>query len=283
MMLRTCTVQTNLDFQSEADMVKKFRVGLALQPVAVALFANSPFVEGRPSDYLSYRSHVWTDTDPDRCGTLPFVFEDGFGFERYVDYMLDMPMYFVYRDGQYIDASGQSFRDFLAGRLPALPDEIPRIGDWADHLTTAFPEARMKTFLEMRGADGGPWRRLCALPALWVGLLYDSAALDAACDLIADWTAEERDAIRREVPRLGLATPLRSRTLREIALEVLEIARGGLHRRARRNAAGEDETHFLDTLFAIAGSGRTPAEELLEDFLTRWRDRIDPVFTEYAY
>src|SRR5207302_3079721 len=189
MMLRTCTVQTNLDYRSEADMVKKFRTSLALQPVAVALFANSPFIEGEPTEFQSYRSLVWTDTDPDRCGTLPFVFEPGFGFERYVDYILDMPMYFVYRNGRYIDASGQSFRDFIAGRLPALTNEVPRIGDWADHLTTAFPEVRLKTFLEMRGADGGPWRRLCALPALWVGIFYDSAALDAAWDLVADWTA----------------------------------------------------------------------------------------------
>jgi glutamate--cysteine ligase len=283
MMLRTCTVQANLDYASEADMVKKFRVSLALQPVAVALFANSPFVEGRPSGLLSHRSLVWTDTDPDRCGTLPFVFEQGFGFERYVDYLLDMPMYFVFREGRYIDASGQSFRDFLAGRLPALPGEIPRIGDWADHLTTAFPEVRLKTFLEMRGADGGPWRRLCALPALWVGLLYDSAALDAAYDLVADWTPEEREAMRRDVPRLGLATPLRTRILRDIALEMLEVAREGLHRRARRSAAGEDETHFLDPLFAIAGGGRTPAEELLEDYRARWGGSVDPVFTDYAY
>src|SRR5229473_3201605 len=270
MMLRTCTVQANLDYQSEPDMVKKFQVSLALQPVAVALFANSPFVEGRPSGLLSHRSFIWTDTDPDRCGTLPFVFERGFGFERYVDYMLDVPMYFVYRDGRYIDASEQSFRDFIAGRLPALPGEAPRLGDWADHVTTAFPEVRLKTFLEMRGADGGPWRRLCALPALWVGLFYDSAALDAAYDLVADWTAEEREAMRRDVPRLGLATPLRSRTMRDIALEMLEVSREGLHRRARRSAAGEDETHFLDPLFAIAGSGRTPAEELLDDYRTRW-------------
>ena len=238
--------------------------------------------DGRPA-FSAIAAYIWTDTDPDRCGTLPFVFEPGFGFERYVDYMLDVPMYFVYRDGQYIDASGQSFRDFMAGRLPALTNEVPRIGDWADHVTTAFPEVRLKTFLEMRGADGGPWRRLCALPALWVGLLYDSAALDAAYDLIADWTAEEREAMRRDVPRLGLATPLRSRTLRDIALEMLEISREGLHRRARRNTAGEDETHFLDPLFAIAGSGRTPAEELLEDFRTRWGGKIDPVFTDYAY
>jgi glutamate--cysteine ligase len=283
MMLRTCTVQTNLDYQSEADMVKKFRVSLALQPVAVALFANSPFVEGKPSGLLSQRSLVWTDTDPDRCGTLPFVFEPGFGFERYIDYMLGVPMYFVYRDGRYIDASGLSFRDFMAGRLSVLPGEIPRLGDWIDHLTTAFPEVRLKTFLEMRGADGGPWRRLCALPALWVGILYDSVALDAAADLVADWTAEEREAMRRDVPRLGLATPLRTRTLRDVALEMLEIAREGLHRRARRSAFGEDETHFLDPLFAIAGSGRTPSEELLEDFRTRWRGDINPVFTDYAY
>jgi glutamate--cysteine ligase len=283
MMLRTCTVQTNLDYRSEADMVKKFRVGLALQPVAVALFANSPFVEGTPSGLLSQRSLVWTDTDPDRCGTLPFVFETGFGFERYVDYMLDVPMYFVYRDGRYIDASGQSFRDFLAGRLPALPGEKPRLGDWIDHLTTAFPEVRLKTFLEMRGADGGPWRLLCALPALWVGILYDATALDAAYDLMADWTAEEREAMRQAVPRQALATPLRSRSLRDVALEMLDIAREGLHRRARRSLCGDDETHFLDPLFAIAGSGRSPAEELLEDFRARWHGRIDPVFTDYAY
>ncbi|HVB18546.1 MAG TPA: glutamate--cysteine ligase [Stellaceae bacterium] len=283
MMLRTCTVQANLDYGSEADMVKKFRVSLALQPVAVALFANSPFVEGLPSGYLTYRSLVWTDTDPDRCGTLPFVFEDGFGFERYVDYMLDMPMYFVYREGNYIDASGQSFRDFMAGKLPALPGELPRIGDWADHLTTAFPEVRLKTYLEMRGADGGPWRRLCALPALWVGIFYDGAALDAAYDLVADWTAQEREDMRRDVPLLGLDTPHRSRTFRDIALEMLEIARDGLHRRACRDLSGEDETHFLDALFAIAGSGRTPAAELLEDYRTRWGGDITRVYADYAY
>jgi glutamate--cysteine ligase len=283
MMLRTCTVQANLDYGSEADMVEKFRVGLALQPVAVALFANSPFVEGRPAAMLSRRSFVWTDTDPDRCGTLPFVFEPGFGFERYVDWMLDVPMYFVYREGRYLDASGQSFRDFLDGRLPALPGEIPLLGDWIDHLTTAFPEVRLKTFLEMRGADGGPWRQLCALPALWVGLFYDQAALDAAADLVAEWSVEEREAMRRDVPRLALAAPLRTRSLREVALEVLEIAREGLNRRARKSAFGEDETHFLDPLFAIAQSGRTPAEALLDDFRGRWHGAIDPAYTEYAY
>jgi glutamate--cysteine ligase len=283
MMLRTCTVQANLDYQSEADMVKKFRMSLALQPMAVALFANSPFTEGKVNGFQSYRSHIWTDTDPDRCGTLPFVFEDGFGFERYVDYMLDVPMYFVYRDSKYIDASGQSFRDFMAGKLPAYPGQLPTISDWVDHLTTAFPEVRLKSFLEMRGADGGPWRRLCALPALWVGLFYDNAALDAAYDLIADWTAAERDAMRADVPKLGLDTRIRSRTLRDVALEVLDFAREGLHRRARRDACGEDETHYLDALFSIAGSGRTPAAEMLEDFNTRWGGDLDKVYEEYAY
>ncbi len=283
MMLRTCTVQANLDYQSEADMVKKFRASLALQPVAAALFANSPFTEGKPNGYQSYRSFVWTDLDPDRSGMLPFVFEDGFGFERYVDYLLEVPMYFVYRDGNYIDASGQSFRDFIAGRLPALPGEVPTMTDWIDHSTTAFPEVRLKTFLEMRGADGGPWRRLCALPALWVGLLYDGTALDAAYDLIADWTRAEREAMRAEAPKLGLDARIRSRTLRDVALEVLDIAREGLHRRARRGQGGEDETHFLDTLFSIAGSGRTPAAELLEDFNNRWGGDINRVYEEYAY
>jgi glutamate--cysteine ligase len=283
MMLRTCTVQANLDYQSEADMVKKFRVSLALQPVAAALFANSPFTEGKPNGFQSYRSFVWTDLDPDRSGMLPFVFEKGFGFERYVDYLLDVPMYFVYRDGNYLDAAGQSFRDFLAGKLPALPGEVPTMTDWVDHSTTAFPEVRLKTFLEMRGADGGPWRRLCALPALWTGLLYDSTALDAAYDLIADWTEAERQAMRAEVPRLGLDARIRSRTLRDVALEVLDIAREGLHRRARRDHAGEDETHFLDALFSIAGSGRTPAAELLEDYNTRWGGNLDRVYEDYAY
>jgi glutamate--cysteine ligase len=283
MMLRTCTVQANLDYESEADMVKKFRVSLALQPLAVALFATSPFTEGKPNGYQSYRSFVWTDLDPDRSGMLPFVFEDGFGFERYVDYLLDVPMYFVYRNGRYIDASGQSFRDFLAGKLPALPGEIPTMTDWVDHSTTAFPEVRLKTYLEMRGADGGPWRRLCALPAFWVGLLYDHPALDAAYDLIADWSAAEREAMRAEVPKMGLDTRIRSRTLRDVALEVLDMARDGLHRRGRRDRAGEDETHFLDTLFSIAGSGRTPAADLLDDYEKRWGRDITPLYTDHAY
>ena len=283
MMTRTCTVQVNLDFASEADMVKKFRVSLALQPIATALFANSPFTEGKPNGFQSFRSHIWTDTDPDRTGDLPFVFEDGFGFDRYVDYLLDVPMYFVYRDGTYIDASGQSFRDFMQGKLPALPGETPLITDWADHLTTSFPEVRLKKYLEMRGADGGPWRRLCALPALWVGLLYDSQALDAAWDLVKDWTTEERAHLRANVPRDALRTTFRDRTVRDVALEVLEIARGGLVRRARNDNWGDDEAHFLDTLLNIAESGETPSDELLAKFNSPWEGSVDPVFREYAY
>ena len=283
MMFRTCTVQTNLDFESEADMVRKFRVALALQPVATALYANSPFTDGKPNGYLSYRSQVWTDTDDDRCGTLPFVFEDGMGFERYAQHALDVPMYFVYRDGTYIDASGQSFRDFIAGRLAALPGERPRLGDWEDHLTTLFPEVRLKRFLEMRGADGGPWRRLCALPAFWVGLLYDEAALDAAWDMVKTWTAEERETMRRDVPRRALSTPFRGRTLGDLAREAVDIAGAGLRRRERRDRYGESEAHFLDALHVILEAGRTPAEEHLIAFRERWGGSVDPLFTEKAY
>ncbi len=283
MMLRTCTIQVNLDFASEADMVRKFRVGLALQPVATALFANSPFTEGRPNGFLSYRSHVWTDTDPDRCGILPFVFEDGFGFERYVDYLLDVPMYFVYRDGRYIDAAGQSFRDFMAGRLPARPGELPTMGDWTDHMTTVFPEVRLKRYLEMRGADGGPWRRICALPALWVGLLYDGAAMDAAWDLCKDWTAAEHDYLRREVPRRALATEFRGRPLLELARELVAIARAGLAARHRLDDSGTGEGHFLGPLEETLRRGRTPAETKLELYHGAWGGSVDPVFSEYAY
>ncbi len=283
MMISTCTVQVNLDFCSEASMVEMFRVSMALQPVATALWANSPFKEGKPAGFLSLRSHTWTDTDNDRCGTLPFVFEDGFGFERYVDYMLDVPMYFVYRDGTYIDAAGQSFRDFLAGRLPALPGQRPTITDWESHLTIAFPEVRLKQFLEMRGADGGPWGRLCALPAFWVGLLYDADGRRAAWDLVKDWSEEEHQGLRREVPRLALNTPFRKGTVGDLALEVLEIAHEGLRRRARLDGLGLDESHFLIPLFQIAESGLTPAEELLAAYERRWHGNVDPVFMEYAY
>ncbi len=283
MMLRTCTVQVNLDFESEADMVRKYRVSLALQPVATALFANSPFVEGKPTGYLSSRSHVWEDTDPDRCGVMPFVFEDGFGYERYVDYVLDVPMYFVYRDGEYLDASGQSFRDFLDGRLPALPGEIPTMSDWTDHMTTLFPEVRLKRFLEMRGADGGPWRRLCALPAFWVGLLYDQTALDAAWDLIKDWTADEHDMLRREIPRTALHTEFRGRPFNEVVMRALEISRSGLAARARLDSSGNDETVFLAALDEIAGRGTCPAELKLDQYNGAWDRNIDPIFTDYAY
>ncbi|HLJ62793.1 MAG TPA: glutamate--cysteine ligase, partial [Stellaceae bacterium] len=283
MMLRTCTVQVNLDFASEADMVRKFRVSLALQPLAVALFANSPFFEGKPNGYLSYRSHVWSDTDPDRTGILPFVFEPKFGFEQYVDYVLDVPMYFVFRDGKYIDVAGQSFRDFMKGKLPGFPGAMPTLGDWSDHLTTVFPEVRLKRFLEMRGADAGPWRRLCALPALWVGLLYDEEALYGAEELTKGWTVDDLRGLAREVPRLGLNASFRGASLRGPALRMVELAQAGLRRRARLDSIGQDESHFLEDLLEIARSGVTPAEHLLKAFGTRWKGSVDPVFAEEAY
>lgn len=283
MMTRTCTVQVNLDIASEADMVRKFRVSLALQPIATALFADSPFTEGKPNGFQSFRSNVWTDTDPDRTGLIDFVFEDGFGFERYTDYMLDVPMYFVYRNGQYLDATGQSFRDFLAGRLPALPGEYPTLSDWADHLTTAFPEVRLKRYLEMRGADGGPWNRICALPAFWVGLLYDSASLDAAWELCKDWTLTERNALRDQVPRLGLRTPLRGGTARAVAEQTIAISAEGLRRRARLNRNGVDERIYLDPLLEYAAAGISPADRKLALYHGAWNGDIDRVFREFAY
>jgi len=283
MMTRTCTVQVNLDYATEADMVKKFRVSLALQPIATALFADSPFTEGQPNGYLSYRSHIWTDTDADRTGMLDFVFEDGFGYERYVDYLLDVPMYFSYRDGIYHDASGQSFRDFMQGRLPVLPGALPTLRDWSDHMTTAFPEVRLKKYLEMRGADAGPWARLCALPAFWVGLLYDDAALDAAWDLVKDFSLAERHALRDGVPKHALKLPFRAGTVRDLAARAVEIAIAGLQRRARRNADGQDESGFLDVLREIVDSGLTPAERKLALFHGRWQGSVDPVFAEFAY
>jgi len=281
MMLRTCTIQVNLDYGSEADMAKKFRTSLALQPLATALFANSPFTEGKPNGYLSYRSHIWSDTDPHRTGMLPFVFEDGFGYDRYVDYMLDVPMYFVFRDGKYIDAAGQSFRDFLAGKLPALPGELPLESDWIDHLSTAFPEVRLKSFLEMRGADGGPWNRICALPALWVGLLYDDAALDAAWELVEHWSMEEREALRDAVPKLALDAPIPGgRKLLDLAREVLPIARAGLSARSKLNSSGDNETGFLEPLEEIAESGKVPAQRLLDKFHGEWGGDISRVYEE---
>ncbi len=284
MMLRTCTIQVNLDYASEADMVKKFRVGLALQPLATALFANSPFTEGKPNGMLSYRSHIWSDTDPHRTGMLPFVFEDGFGYERYAEYALDVPMYFVYREGKYIDAAGLLFRDFLKGELSVLPGEKPTLDDWTDHLSTAFPEVRLKTFLEMRGADGGPWNRICALPALWVGLLYDQGALDAAWDLVKDWTIDERQSLRDAVPKLGLNAPIAGGgKLRDIAGEVLDIAGAGLSARARFNRAGDNETGFLDPLREIVRSGKVPAEVLLERYHGVWNGDVSKVYDEASF
>ncbi len=284
MMFRTCTVQANLDFGSEADMVRKFRVSLALQPLATALMANSPFLDGRPNGFLSYRSQIWTDTDPDRTGMLPFVFDEGFGFEQYVDYALDVPMYFVRRRGKYLDASGLSFRDFMDGKLAILPGERPAMDDFADHLSTIFPEVRLKRFLEMRGSDCGTWNRLCAYSSFWTGLFYDQAALDGAWDLVRHWSAPEREAMRQGVRTLGLKTPIPGgRTLRDLALEVLALARSGLRARMRLDAAGQDEAGFLAPLDEIAASGLTPADRLLQRYYGPWGRDVRPVFAEEAY
>jgi glutamate--cysteine ligase len=284
MMLRTCTIQVNLDYSSEADMVKKFRVGLALQPVATALFANSPFTEGKPNGYKSFRSHIWEDTDPDRTGMLPFVFEESFGYERYCDYALDVPMYFVFRDGKYIDVAGESFRDFLDGKLPQLPGEKPRLTDWTDHLSTAFPEVRLKSFLEMRGADGGRWSRICALPALWVGLLYDQQALDAAWDLVKHWTVEQREKLRDDVPKLALdAVTPDGESMRDFAGRVLEIASAGLTRRNMVNSAGDNEGGFLDPLRDVVLTGMTPADRLLAKYHGEWHGDLSRIYEEFSF
>lgn len=282
MMFRSCTVQVNLDFASEADMVKKLRVSLALQPVATALFANSPFLEGKPNGFLSFRSHIWLNTDNARTGMLPFAFEDGMSFERYADHALDVPMYFVIRDGQYINCAGESFRAFLDGKLPQLPGEKPTLKDWEDHLSTLFPEVRMKQFLEMRGADGGPWQGICALPAFWVGLLYDSTSLDAAWDLVKDWTKEEREALRRVVPISALNTPFRGGTLADIARQAVDIARAGLKARKRLNWEGADESVFLRALDYTLETGKTPAERLLDLYHSEWGGDISRVFTDHS-
>ena len=285
MMRRTCTVQVNLDFGSEADMVQKLRVALALQPVAVALFANSPFFEGKVNNHKSWRSYIWRHLDDARTGMLPFVFEDGMGFERYVDYALDVPMYFVYRDGKYINALGQSFRDFLKGQLPALPGEVPTLSDWADHLTTAFPEARIKKYMEMRGADGGPWRRLCALPAFWVGLLYDQNALDAAWDLVKSWDAETREALRVEASVHGLQARVGDIDMHDLAREVLAISEAGLKARGQAGAGGlvPDETHFLNALQESIDSGMVPADELLAKYHGDWNGDLTKIYSEFSY
>ena len=285
MMRRTCTVQVNLDFGSEADMVQKLRVSLALQPVATALFANSPFFEGKVNGHKSWRAKIWRHLDADRTGMLPFVFEDGMGFERWVQWVLDVPMYFVYRDGKYINALGMSFRDFLKGELPALPGEKPTLSDWADHLTTVFPEARIKQFIEMRGADGGPWRRLCALPAFWVGLMYDQNSLDAAWDLCKNWTAEQRDALRVAASIDGLQAKVDGINMHDLAREVVAISEAGLKARARAGAGGlvPDETHFLNAVRETIETGKTPADELLDRYNGDWNGDISKIYDEYSY
>ncbi|WP_158969105.1 glutamate--cysteine ligase [Chachezhania sediminis] len=285
MMRRTCTVQVNLDFGSEADMVQKMRVALALQPVANALFGTSPFFENKLNGYKSWRGYVWQHLDAARTGMLPFVFDEGFGFEAWVEYALDVPMYFVYRDGKYIDALGQSFRDFMDGKLPALPGETPTLSDWADHLTTIFPEARLKKFIEMRGADGGPWRRLCALPAFWVGLMYDQGTLDAAWDMVKDWDAETREGLRQAAAKDGLKGEAGGLKLLDIARQAVALSDAGLKARARTGAGGliPDETHFLDTLKESVESGQAQADEMLERYAGDWGGDLTRVYSDYSY
>ncbi len=285
MMYRTCTVQVNLDFGSEADMVQKLRVALALQPVATALFANSPFFEGKPNSHKSWRSRIWRSLDDSRTGMLPWVFEEGMGFECWAEWVLDVPMYFVYRDGKYINALGQSFRDFLKGELPALPGEKPTLSDWADHLTTVFPEARIKQFIEMRGADGGPWRRLCALPAFWVGLTYDQSALDAAWDMVKGWDAETREALRVAASEQGLQAEVNGLKMHDLARQAVEIAASGLKARAVPGAGGmvADETHFLNALHESVESGKTPADELLDAYHGAWNGDLSKIYKEFSY
>ncbi len=287
MMLRTCTVQANLDYESEADMVQKFRVSLALQPIATALFANSPFTESKPNGFLSARANVWTDTDPDRTGMLDFVFEEGFGFERYAKYALDVPMYFIHRDGAensgYIDVSGQDFKAYMKGELPGFEGQYPTMDDWADHLTTLFPEVRLKKYLEMRGADAGPWSRLCALPALWGGLLYDQTALDEAWQLVKDWTSADHNTLRGMAAKTGLKGEIAGRQVKDWAMDALSIAKGGLKRRNRLSGGMVDEAGYLGELFEIADSGLTPADRLLEKYNGVWQGDIRKLYEEEAY
>ncbi|MEN5053548.1 glutamate--cysteine ligase [Brevundimonas naejangsanensis] len=283
MMLRTCTIQANLDFDSEADMVMKFRTSLALQPIATALFANSPFTEGKPNGFVSARANVWTDTDPDRTGMLGFVFEDGFGYERYADYALDAPMYFAKRGEAYVDLSGQSFRAFIEGKLDALPGDRATVQDWADHLTTLFPEVRLKQYLEMRGADGGPWSRICALPALWAGILYDAPSLAAAWDLCKDWDIADHERLRRDVTRLGLKAEVGGRSVRDIAVDMVNIAKQGLKNRARFSGGMVDERGYITELEDIADSGVTSADRLLELYNGEWGGDISRVYRDCAY
>ena len=284
MMYRTCTIQVNLDFESETDMRRKMQVSLKLQPLATALFANSPFTEGHPNGLVSWRGDIWRDTDNQRSGLKEFCFSEDFGFFDYVDWALDVPMYFVIRNGGYTDMTRYTFRQFLTGEARGeMPELVPTIGDWANHLSTLFPDVRLKRFLEMRGADGGPWRRICALPAFWVGLLYDAEALDAAEEMTRDWTFEEVREMRDAVPREALATMFRNRSLLEVGRETLAISRLGLKNRARKNRDGYDEQSFLAPLDEVVARGTTSAEEMVQAYHMRWGGSIDPVFLEYAY
>jgi glutamate--cysteine ligase len=283
MMFRTCTVQVNLDFASEADMVRKLRVSLALQPIATALFANSPFLEGKLNGYRSFRGHVWTDTDNARAGGLPFAFESAMGYERYLDYALDVPMYFVIRDGKFINCAGESFRKFMDGKLPQLPGDKPIMRDFADHLTTIFPDVRLKRYLEMRGADAGPWRRLCALTAFWVGLLYHQPSLDAAWDLVKHWTAAEREGLRASVPEAALHATISGRTALDVAVDCLKLSRAGLEARDRRSRKGRSEASFLDVLDETVASGMTAADQLIELYNGPWAGDVSRVFRDFAY
>ena len=283
MMYRTSTVQVNMDYASEADMVKKLRVSLALQPIATAIFANSPFTEGKPNGYLSMRSHIWLDTDKDRTGMMAFAFEEGFGYERYVDWALDVPMYFVKRDATYHDVAGASFRDLLAGRLAQLPGERATRSDWANHVSTLFPEVRLKRYLEMRGADVGGPEHIVALSAFWAGLLYDDAALDGAWDLVKSWSAEQRERLRADVPKLALRATVAGRNVQDIARDALALSREGLRRRAYLDGSGQDETKHLTYAEEIVASGRTPAERLLEQYHGAWGGSVLPAFHERVF
>jgi glutamate--cysteine ligase len=279
MMYRSCTVQANLDFSDEADMIKKMRVSLALQPIVTALFANSPFVDGKPSGYLSFRSHIWLNTDRDRTGMLPFVFKDGFGFDAYAEHALDVPMYFVIRDGKYIDTAGESFRAFMRGELPQLPGVLPTVKDWENHLSTLFPEVRLKQFLEMRGADMGDRDHVLALAAIWAGLLYDQDSLDAAWEMVDDWTDEERETLRNEVPRTALATKFRQGTVADLARMAVDLAGDGLRRR-KQVVGGVDETVFLRPLEYTLETGKTQAERWLDKYHGEWQGDLTKIFDE---
>jgi glutamate--cysteine ligase len=283
MMLRTCTVQVNLDFSSEADMVTKMRVAYALQPLATAMFANSPFYEGKPSGLLSSRAAVWADTDNARSGIPPVVFSRSFGFEAYAEWLLDVPMYFVYRDGVFHDVAGASFRDFIGGQLRALPGVRATIGDFADHATTAFPDVRLKKYIETRGADSGSPAMMLAQAAFWTGIFYDPAALAAAYALVRDITYENAMELRAAVPRLGLGAPFRGGDLRGLAREAVMIADQGLRERGRRNADGLDERVYLSPLHHIAAGGPTQAEVWLRKYAGEWQGDVSRIFDEAKF